>query len=130
MVGGKLFSNFIAKLPALAKQTPETMAKTKGLTLILMSGSITLTVTLRSDSSQIDDWNDQATKQFTHYLGQSLYVWDNTTAESLSDLFDGSDESIDKPTTPVVGGNFIDGNGERADAPESDRNTVLASFLK
>lgn len=130
MVGGKFFSNFVAKLPALAKQTPETIAKAKDLTLTLMSGSITLAGTLRPDSSQIDDWTDQATKQFTHYLGQSLYVWDNTTAESLSDLFDGSDDSIDKLTTLVVGGNFIDGNSERADAPETDRNTVQASFLK
>lgn len=129
-VGGKFFTNFISKLPALAKQTPETLAKGKELTTTLMSGAVTLTTTLRPDSSKIDDWTDEATKQFTHYIGQSLYVWDNTTANSLMDLFDGSDDSLDKLSTLLADGNFIDGSGERTDLPKSDKPTVEKSFVK
>lgn len=43
-----------------------------------------------------------------------------TPAESLNDLLEESDESLDKLTTLIVGGNFINGNRGRADGPESD----------
>lgn len=128
-VGGKFFTNFLSKLPALAKQSEETLAKSKELTTTLMSGAVTLAGTLRP-KGDVDDWTDAATKKFSHYIGQSLYVWDNVTANSLHDLFDGSDESLDKLTTLLADGNFIDGSGETAELPASDKNTVESAFLK
>ncbi|TQV98247.1 glycosyl hydrolases family 18 [Cordyceps javanica] len=108
MIGSKFFTGVIAKLPALASKTPEAIAKGDKVVQTIISGGVSIGVNLKGNP-KVDDWTDGSQKEFSHYIGQSLYVWDNITAVDLGNLFDGSDESINKLTDLMADGKFIDG---------------------
>lgn len=77
-----------------------------------------------------DDWTSAKQDEFSHYLGQSLYVWDQITTQDLSDLFDGTDKSLDRLTTLVSGGTFIDGVGDSREASDDQNKTVEDSTVR
>lgn len=108
MIGSKFFTSVIAKLPAIASQSKEAIAAGDKAVQTIISGGVSLGTNLKG-SPKVDDWTDGSQKEFTHYLGHSLYTFDNITAADLFNLFDGSDDSIDRLTSLVADGKFIDG---------------------
>lgn len=75
-------------------------------------------------------------------MGLSLYGWDNIFKKDLENLFDGSDKSIERLTTLISGGLFIDGvadefdvgnkkrsSDEKNEATEKQKKTVKDSFV-
>ncbi|KAJ6445148.1 Lysine--tRNA ligase [Purpureocillium lavendulum] len=117
----------ITKLPALASKTPAALEKGKTAFNTILSGGVLIGTNLKG-SPKVDDWTSDAQDQFSNYLGQSLYVWDNITTVDLRDLFDGSDKSIDRLTTIISGGTFIDGVTD--EATHEQKKSVEDSFIR
>ncbi|CAG8890307.1 unnamed protein product [Penicillium egyptiacum] len=109
MVGGKFFADVLSKLPAMAGRSEEALKKGETAFNTILSGGVMVGTNLKGSSS-VDEWTDQAQDQFSNYLGQALYVWDNVTRVDLRNLFDGSDKSIERLTELMSEGKFNSGS--------------------
>lgn len=79
-----------------------------------------------------DQWTSESQAEFTHFLGQSVYIWDKFNTRDLENLFNGSDESIERLGTLVADGHFITGASVKKNEEDHfDANeTISDSFVR
>jgi hypothetical protein len=64
-------------------------------------------------------------------MGQVIWAWGNVTEQALSNLFDGSDSSIQTLTTLISNGQLIEGSeaGQAGNAPSPPSDTSLQASI-
>jgi hypothetical protein len=80
-----------------------------------------------------DKWTAEKQDEFSNYMGQSIAAWGNITEKSLSKLFDGSDDSLNRLTDLISDGKLIEGKGMAPpgpDAPAESASALRASISK
>ncbi|GFG09756.1 hypothetical protein IFM61392_06047 [Aspergillus lentulus] len=104
----------------------------KDTTMTITSQSTTIAKDLLSDTNP-DKWTAEKQDEFSNYTGQSIAAWGNIPEKSLSKLFDGSDDSLNRPTDFISDGKLIEGKGiapPGPDAPAESASALRASISK
>ncbi|CAG8003003.1 unnamed protein product [Penicillium nalgiovense] len=147
LVGGKFFDDVLKKIPAMTAKSGVSQDHYKGVMNALLTSPVTIGTNLKG-SSDPKAWTPEKQDEFSKYMGQSLQAWNHIFTQDLEDLFDGSDESIERLTTMIEDGRMIDGIPEdipypdktkrkdeddkddpKTEATEAEKKSVESSFL-
>ncbi|WEW59000.1 hypothetical protein PRK78_004468 [Emydomyces testavorans] len=131
-IAGPFFNSFLGKMPYFAAN-PATLNNLKDTTLTAITQSTTIAKDLyQKPTIGVGKWTEEKQKEFSHYLGQTIYAWNNITAVALRQLFDGSDSSIEILTSIISDGKCIDGKsiGPHNYPPKDAGDVLLAIATK
>lgn len=125
---GPFFNGFVKQMHAFAN--PTTFDNAKQLTMDLVGQSTTLAKDLLEDPGP-DKWTPQEQNKFSHYIGQVIFGWMNTTEFAVKSLFSGKPDPLQVLEDAIKDGKFIEGQRD-GEVPEKDTTAteLRANILK
>ncbi|KAL4745304.1 hypothetical protein BDW72DRAFT_211523 [Aspergillus terricola var. indicus] len=109
-IAAPFFNSILSKLPYFILNG-NTLNNLKDTSMTVISQSTTIAKDVMSTDNP-DHWTAEKQDAFSDYMGQAIDAWARMIEDSLSALFDGSDESIATLTALISDGKLLEGAGK------------------